>query len=256
MFRLLLAFSLLSFNFLAAQSKLPLTHESMWAMKRVGATEISPDGKWVVFTVTEAFYDDKENVSDLWIVPSDGSVKARRITSGKSAESGYKWSPDGKQIVFSAKREGDEVSQLYLLNIKEGGDAQRLTNIITGAASPAWSPDGKMIAFTSRVYPGAFADSSSKKIAEEKKKIKYKARVYTTFPIRLWDQWLDEKQTHAFVQSVESGSLPRDVFSNVSFLTKEGFNFGGSMCWTADSKEIIFSASTDYTSAAYQDTHA
>jgi len=256
MFRLLLAITLLTFNLSFAQTKLTLTHESMWAMKRVGTPEISPDGKWVVFTVTEASYDDKENVSDLWLVPSDGSGKARRITSGKSAESGYKWSPDGSQIVFSAKREGDEVSQLYLLNIKDGGDAQRLTNISTGAAAPSWSPDGKMIAFTSRVYPGAFADSSSKKIAEEKKKIKYKARVYTTFPIRFWDQWLDEKQTHAFVVSTETGSWPKDVFSNVSFLTKEGFNLPGSMCWSADSKEIIFAASTDYTSRAYQESHA
>ena len=151
MFRLLLAISLLFFNILTAQNRVPLTHESMWAMKRVGAPEISPDGKWVVFTVTETSYDEKENVTDLWLLASDGSGKARRITSGKSAESGYKWSPDGKQIVFSAKREGDEVSQLYLLNIADGGDAQRFTNISTGAAAPSWSPDGKMISFTSRV---------------------------------------------------------------------------------------------------------
>lgn len=92
MTRLILAITLLTFNFSFAQNKQPLTHERMWAMKRVGAPEISPDGKWVVFTVTEASYDEKENISDLWLAPSDGTSKPRRITSGKSAESGYKWS--------------------------------------------------------------------------------------------------------------------------------------------------------------------
>src|SRR5262245_14316313 len=95
---------------LSAQKK-PLTHEIMTMMKRVGAPEISPNGKWVVFSVTEPSYTEKEVVNDLWIVPADGSAKPRRLTFGKGAESGYKWSPDGKSVAFSAKREEDEVAQ-------------------------------------------------------------------------------------------------------------------------------------------------
>ena len=37
-------------------------------MKRVGAPAVSPDGKWVVFSVTEPAYDEKKEVADLWIV--------------------------------------------------------------------------------------------------------------------------------------------------------------------------------------------
>src|SRR5262245_31454881 len=58
-----------------AQTKTPLTHESMWMLKRVGAPIPSPDGKWVVFSMVEPAYDEKEQVSDLWIVPADGSAK-------------------------------------------------------------------------------------------------------------------------------------------------------------------------------------
>ena len=70
-----------------AQTKQPLTHEALWMMKRVGAPLPSPDGKWVVFSLTEPSYDEKESVSDLWIVPADGSAKPRRITSSKASES-------------------------------------------------------------------------------------------------------------------------------------------------------------------------
>jgi hypothetical protein len=36
-----------------AQSRLPLTHELLWSFPRVGAPVPSPDGKWVVFAMTE-----------------------------------------------------------------------------------------------------------------------------------------------------------------------------------------------------------
>src|SRR5262245_774929 len=81
-----------------AQTRRPITHEDVWLMKRVGAPVPSPDGKWVVFSVIEPAYDEKEQVSDLWLVPADGSAKPRRITFTKGAESGAAWSRDGRMI--------------------------------------------------------------------------------------------------------------------------------------------------------------
>ena len=119
-----------------AQTKVPLTHETMWSLKRVGVPVPSPDGKWVVFSLVEPAYDEKDQISDLWIVPADGSAKARRLTFSKSGESGVAWSPDSRQIAFSAKREGDEVSQIYVLDVANGGEAVRVTSLSTGARSP------------------------------------------------------------------------------------------------------------------------
>src|SRR4028118_245337 len=126
-----------------AAEKQPLTHETMWLMKRVGAPSISPDGKWVVFSVTEPSYDEKEQTSDLWLVPADGSAQPRKITSMKAGESDPSWSPDSRRIAFSAKRDADEVSQIYIMDIAGGGEAQRLTNVSQAVRAPKFSPDGK-----------------------------------------------------------------------------------------------------------------
>lgn len=168
---------LLSINILSvtAQEKKPITHESMWLLKRIGAPAISPDGKHVIFGVTEPAYDEKEQINDIWITTTDGTTQPRKLTAGKAGENGYAWSPDGKYIAFSAKRDGEEQSQIYIMNIREGGEAQKLTSLSTGAASPQWSPDSKAILLTSNVYPGVYADSLNKKMDEEKKKHKYKA---------------------------------------------------------------------------------
>jgi len=238
---------------MVAQTRKPITHEAMWAMKRVSNPELSPDGKWAVVSVSEAAYDEKENVNDLWIVATDGSSEPRRLTSGKSAESGQKWSPDGRMLAFSAKRDGDEASQVYILNVKEGGEAYRLTNVSTGASAPLWSPDGKFIAFTSKTFPGAATDSANKKMADDKKKQKYKARVYTSFPIRLWDQWRDEQQLHILVQAVDSNAGARDIMAGWDGLNGNGFLFSGQFCWAPDAQAIVFSAITDNEVSAYRE---
>ena len=78
-------------------------------------------------SVTEPAYEDAQKGSDLWIVPSDRSAPPRRLTSGKAAEGSPVWSPDSRRIAFAAKREGDDVSQIYVLELA-GGEAQRVTN--------------------------------------------------------------------------------------------------------------------------------
>jgi dipeptidyl aminopeptidase/acylaminoacyl peptidase len=231
-----------------------LTHELLWMMKRVGAPIVSPDGKWVVFSVLEPSYEPDKEASDLWLVPAEGGTEPRRITNTRAPESGVAWSPDSRSIAFSTKREGDEVEQIYILDLSGGGEARRLTDLATGATSPKWRPDGKAILFESAVFPNALDDDTNRKIAAERKARKYNVRVYEHFPVRQWNQWLDDRQPTLLVQTLEPGAKPKDILSTTVLAHSAGFSgvpdstsAGSSLAaiWSPDGKEVVFTATIE-----------
>jgi dipeptidyl aminopeptidase/acylaminoacyl peptidase len=241
-----------------AADRKAIDHETLFLFKSVGSPIPSPDGKWVLTSVSEPAYDEKDEVSDLWIVPADGSAKPRRLTAGKGGESGAAWSPDGKMIAFTAKRDGDEANQLYVLDLS-GGEAQRVTKLTLGARSPEWSPDGKMILFQSAVWRGAADEEANKKINGEKKDAKTKVRAYDGFPIRQWDKWIDDRQTHLFVVPADGSAAPRNLLAGTKLVEAKGFRGTGSEGsgdsldpeWAPDSKSIVINATTNLDIAAY-----
>lgn len=243
---------------LASAQKRPITHEDVFTAKRLGAPAVSPDGKWAVFQLIEPAYDEKEQVSDLWIVPTDGSAAPRRLTATKGGESGATWSPDGRRLAFSARREGDDAPEIYILDVAEPGEAVRLTTLSTGARAPHWRPDGKAMLFTSDIYPGAKSDEENRKQAEERKKHKYNARVYDAFPIRDFDRWLDDRRPSLFVQAIEPGAKALDLLAGSQLVTARGFagQWGSgadsiAATWTPAGDAVVFAATRDRASAAF-----
>ncbi len=244
----------------AFAQKHTITHEDVFTAKRLGAPIVSPDGKWAVFQVTEPAYDDKDQTSDIWIVPTDGTAAPRRLTATKGGESGATWSPDGHRVAFSARREGADAAQIYVIDVAQPGEAQRVTSISTGARAPRWRPDGKAILFTSDVYPGAASDEDNRKAADEHRKRKWNAHVYDSFPIRDWDRWLDDRHPSLFVQPLEAGAKAKDVLAASQLVTAKGFagqwGSGGdsiSATWTPDGTGVVFAATTGRTDAAFSE---
>src|SRR5687767_12337081 len=245
-----------------AAERRAVTHEDIWLMPRVAAPAVSPDGKNAAFSVTDPSYNADQQASDIWLVATDGKSPPRRLTQTRAAESGLEWSPDSRRIAFSAKREGDEVNQIYVLDIAGGGEAQRATTLSTGTRLPKFSPDGTRIAFTSDVPAASRNDEDSKRIIAEEKARKYKMRAYDRFPIRNWDTWLPEdRRPHAFVQTLGQND-PRDLFAGTEMVQQPGFNGRSTpganeldIIWAPDGKSLIFSATRNANRGAYDFTN-
>lgn len=220
-------------------------------MKRVGAPVPSPDGKWVLFTVQTPSYDAKAQTAELWLASADGSEAARPITHGTTAVSGATWSRDSHKIAYSAKHEGEESTQVYVLDLHEGGDAERLTRAAGGARVPGWSPDGRALLYVADVPPPNVSTS------------KANMRSYDSFPIRYWDHWLDDKRPHIFVIDLGSRDKPRDLLEGTHLAATPGYGFreseGGSEArpvWSPDGASIVFAATIDRDRGAYAETTA
>ena len=191
----------------AADKKRPMTLDDLFKLKRIADPQISPDGKQVVYQVTE-ITDVAANKkhTHLWLAAADGKTPPRQLTSSEKADTHPRWSPDGTKILFESNRGG--TGQLYLLDLKNGGEATKLTSISSGAATGIWSPDGQHVAFVSTVYPEFSSlgfEDSDKKNAEKDEAIEkniVKAKTFTKLFYRHWDSYVGDKRNHLFVLSM------------------------------------------------------
>ena len=78
-----------------AQSGRALAIEDYYKIKSVGDTQISPDGKWVAFTLTTRIEEDNTNAIDTFVVPADGSTAPRKITHDGRSVATPRWTDDG-----------------------------------------------------------------------------------------------------------------------------------------------------------------
>ena len=218
-----------------------ITFDDLIKMHRVAEPQISPDGKWVAYTLATPDMDGNRNASNIWIVPTSGGAPAQLTQSGH--DSSPVWSPDGKTLAFLSSRSGD--SQVYLLSL-EGGEAQRLTKLSTGADIVKWSPDGKTIAFTSSVYPDCKDDDCNSKRDAEKEKNKVKAHVAEHLLYRHWTHWNEGKRSHLFVVAADGSAAPRDLTPGADYdVPPDERGSPADIAFSPDSKELCFTAVTD-----------
>ena len=227
----------------ARQAPATLSHELLWSFQRVGAPDPSPDGKWVVFSVVRAVVRPVEGrLRDLWVVPADGSSRPRRLTSSKGSESGPAWSADSTRIAFAAKRDDDEVNQIYVLDVVRGGEAQRVTAAPTAASVPRWSPDGQRILFQAAMWPGATDEETNRKAAQERKNAKSKVRIYDSFPIKNFDRWIEESKSHLWVVDVAGDRKARSLFADSKVAATPASAVTRCAVWSPDGQSVVFVA--------------
>jgi dipeptidyl aminopeptidase/acylaminoacyl peptidase len=121
------------------------TVDDLLTIKSVGAAQISPDGKWVAYTVGFGEFKQDAFINQIWLAQTE-SGRTFQLTRGEKSSINPRWSPDGQWLAFLSNRQEDK-NQIFLIN-PLGGEAQQLTKSETAIGNFAWSEDGKTIAYT------------------------------------------------------------------------------------------------------------
>jgi dipeptidyl aminopeptidase/acylaminoacyl peptidase len=253
-----------------AGAKRPMTFADLMAMKRVSDPQISPNGKWVLFSVTEVSLEKNVKVNHLWVVPlnaepmSQGrdmghpdSSQEKQVTFGDGEANG-RFSPDGKFVSLTMK------DQVYEMPWDEAagklGDAVQVTRVAGGADGAIWSPDSKRLLFVAGVYPEC-SDQPSWDAEDACDKAKddaaaanpVKAQLFTGLLYRHWDHFTGMKRSHVLLVNADGSGLrdltPRSAVGDAETPT---FSLGGPLgyAWAPDSQEIAYVTNLDPVPAA------
>jgi dipeptidyl aminopeptidase/acylaminoacyl peptidase len=129
--------------------------EDLVRLPRVGSPRISPDGKWIVYTVSVADLVNNRSETSLWMVDWDGKDPPVRLVDDTTV-SMPRWSPDGGRIAFVSRQTG--TPRLSVVSVND----RRVSAIPIGGAGHGplsshryysgleWSPDGRTLVFAAQ----------------------------------------------------------------------------------------------------------
>ncbi|MGH9684038.1 MAG: S9 family peptidase [Candidatus Acidiferrales bacterium] len=179
------------------QAKRKITVDDYFRIKDVTDPRISPEGKWVAYTITTRDLKKDKNEDRIWMAPASGG-DAIPLTAEDASSSHPRWSPDGKYLAFLSARKGDK-TQVWLLN-REGGEAQQLTDTIQDVGDFAWSPGSDRLALVLQDPSPEEIDAAKFKDKDEKPKPKPRPWVIDRLQFKEDEiGYLDRRRTHLYI---------------------------------------------------------
>jgi len=214
----------------------PLTIEDVVSLSRIGAADVSPDGRWLVWDQRETDMAANKGRTDLWRLDlaKKGALPERLAADPALNEASPAFSPDGQWVFFTAAK-GDKTA-LWRVAIAGGAPQLVADQDISGFRI---APTGdKLLVWADRPV-GARSLADVKPAARGGS-----ARTYDGYFIRHWDAWSDGQRSQIFVLPLADGKANGDGVAIDGALVgdtpSKPFGDGNEIAWSRDGKTIYF----------------
>ncbi len=186
---------------MSPSEKRTINAEDLYNINILTASEISPDGKAILYALQTVDRESEKKFSHLWSIPSEGGT-AKQLTFGKQADSKPKWSPNGEWIAFMSNRIDATQPQIFILPVS-GGEARPVTDFQGDFGDYVWSPDSKHLVFAFRPFDDV--DIEMKK-DDKKKELGRVSRRVTERVFFKFDSYgyLPDERFHLWTVDIES----------------------------------------------------
>jgi dipeptidyl aminopeptidase/acylaminoacyl peptidase len=221
--------------------------EDLYDLRVPTDLELSPDGRFVAFSVKTVAPGKDGYRTSLWLAATDASTAARQLTTGSKSDTTPRWSPDGGTLAFlsdraavlqaggggakpgkaEAPKEGG--TQVWLLPFADGGEARQLTDLPKDVEGLAWAPDGRRLA----VVSGA-------RSTEAERQPERKPDDPPAPDIRLIDRLSYQFNGAGFVHEKFSRLWVVDATTGAAELLTEGDHHDADPRWSPDGRQIAF----------------
>jgi len=209
-----------------------MTPEVLWSFGRVAGTQVSADGKRVLYSVSYYSVPENKGNSELFVMNADGSDK-KQITNTAIREAGARWMKDGKTIAFLSSETGS--MQLWTMN-DDGSNRQQISDREGGVGDFNFSPDETKLLFVADVKYG------ERTVDKYPDLPKATGVIVNDLMYKHWDEWV-QTVPHPFIADFANGKIANET----DVLKGEPFEspmkpFGGieQLAWSPDGKTVAY----------------
>ncbi|UPG84806.1 S9 family peptidase [Luteibacter aegosomatis] len=229
-------------------SKHPFSIRDLVMLDRVGDPQLSPDGRYALYSVRSTDYAANKGSTALYVLDLSGSTQPVKVVEKGSSP---RWSPDGKSIYYAAAKDG--VSQVFhrAFDAGKGGKGLALTVAAGEAVTDApldvnafkLSPDGSKLLLSYEVFTDCPDLACTKERLDGREKDKSTGTVYDKLFVRHWDTWADGRRSQLFIADANAPSQPvllsRGIDGDVP---SKPFGGDDEFTFSPDGKTVYFDA--------------
>ena len=211
-------------------------------MDRVGDPQLSPDGRYALYTVRMTDYAANKGVTAIYLLDLGKGGQPVKLVDKASTP---RWSPQGDAFYYAAAKDG--VEQLWrrgFANGKAVDSATQVTHVALDVDGYKISPDGKKALLSYEVYTDCADLACTKERLDGRAADKASGTVYNKLFVRHWDTWEDGRRSQLYITDISGESAQPVLLSRGIDGDVPSKPFGGDdeFSFSPDGRTVYFDA--------------